>query len=125
MSDRQPLQDFSIQLEQSWERDREILRSNVIDSERASLFRPGYCCGERCQDCPYFNWTNQMPWYPPPEEAIKSHAVPTLTLSVLRGRRALALLFLRKGTPEEVEYYQILLHYYSMLAERWLADANK
>ncbi|BCL83820.1 hypothetical protein ccbrp13_62850 [Ktedonobacteria bacterium brp13] len=61
-----------------------------------------------------------MPWYPPPEEAVKFCTVPTRTLSVLRGRMPLALLFLRKDKPEEVEYHQTLMYH----AVRWLADVN-
>jgi Family of unknown function (DUF5522) len=122
---------YHVLLEQSWEHDRREMHEGpyyTFDAQgrristRAAFFRAGYCCGERCEGCPYFNWENTMPWFPPADETVKTTPVPYRTIAVLHGRMALQRLLLRRNQPESTSAHHAMTHYYLLLSECWSSE---
>jgi hypothetical protein len=104
---------------QDQEIDWEISEEGLYIATRSFLTRRGYCCANRCRNCPYINWEQQATWQPAAAECIKRiHVAP----KAIAG--ACALLYIhekqiRQATPMQQEYHRAMIEHYRLLLERW------
>jgi hypothetical protein len=104
---------------QDEETDWEITEQGLYIATRGFLIRRGYCCANRCRNCPYINWRLQATWQPGPAECVKCvRGVP----KAIAG--ACALLYfheeqLDQVEPEQQNYHREMIEHYHLLVERW------
>ena len=75
--------------------DWEITENGLYVATRDYLTRRGFCCANRCRNCPYINWRNQSQWEP-------------LAATYIRSTRV---------APRSVAGAQVLLQYHEQQLE--------
>jgi Family of unknown function (DUF5522) len=104
---------------QDQENDWEITEQGLYIATRGFLIRRGYCCANRCRNCPYINWHQQATWQPGPAEQVKCvRGVPKAIIG------AYTLLHFHeeqidRGEAEQEEYHREMIAHYRLLVERW------
>jgi hypothetical protein len=102
--------------------DWEITQEGLYRAKRAFLIRRGFCCGNRCSNCPYVNWRLDPHWQPVPIEQICRTSVSQRSM---RGARALLSYHQEQATcgpQEECGYHQEMIQHYQQMLECW--DTN-
>jgi hypothetical protein len=101
------------------EGDWEITKEGLYIARRSFLIRRGYCCANRCRNCPYINWRNQSSWQPlPPACVRKIHVSP----KAVAGARAMLLYHeqqLLADLLEQQDYHRAMIKHYRLLLENW------
>ena len=98
------------------EEDWQIDEQGFYVATRGFLIRRGYCCGNRCRNCPYLNWRNAPGWRPTPAATVQfAHVAPTI-LDAISARLTLHEQLQQPGDPDERER---LIAHYRLLLERW------
>ena len=95
--------------------------SGFYIASRAFLIRRGFCCANRCRNCPYINWRSSPTWEPLPAEAVQeADASPE---AIEGARKALAEIErqLGPGTQATEARDPRLAAHYRLLLERWHA----
>jgi hypothetical protein len=99
--------------------DWEIAEDGLYVATRDFLIRRGYCCANRCRNCPYINWRQRRDWQPLPIECIRRRCVKP---KVIAGARELLYLHeqqLQQCQTKERDYHRGMIAHYRRLLETW------
>jgi hypothetical protein len=99
--------------------DWEIANDGLYVATRNFLIRRGYCCANRCRNCPYINWRQQRDWQPLPIECLRRRCVKP---KVIAGARELLCQHkqqLQQCNAKERDYHRRMIAYYNHLLETW------
>lgn len=105
---------------QSEDGDWEITDEGLYIATRGFLIRRGYCCGNRCRNCPYINWRLQSTWEPVPTQCLQRRRV---TAKVLAGASSLLQYHqqqLQTCTEKKKLYHQTMIEHYQALLKHWM-----
>jgi hypothetical protein len=99
--------------------DWEITENGLYVATRDYLTRRGFCCANKCRNCPYINWRNQPQWEPLPAKYIKCTRVAPKSVA---GARALLQYHeqqLEQCEKDEVSRHEALIAHYKQLLKCW------
>jgi hypothetical protein len=102
------------------EDDWEITPDGLYIATRGFLIRRGYCCANRCRNCPYINWQHSSTWQPIPAERVKRMHVSAKAVDGVSSMLHYHEQQLR--TEPKRTYHQKMIAYYRTLLERWGND---
>jgi len=104
---------------QDEETDWEITEQGLYIATRGFLIRRGYCCANRCRNCPYINWRLQATWQPGPAECVKCvQGVP----KAIAGAYVMLQFHeeqLDQVEPTQQDYHREMIAHYRLLVECW------
>lgn len=102
------------------EADWEVTPDGLYIATRHFLVRRGYCCANRCRNCPYINWRANPAWQPAPATAIQRTRVSPKALAAARAALAEHLCALNTSSAASAQtYHQNMIAHYQRLLERW------
>lgn len=104
---------------QQQEGDWEITNDGLYIATRKFLLRRGYCCANRCRNCPYVNWRNDPTWQPAPAEYVRRTRVSPKVLAGVRAGLQHHEQQLHMCAPEEQDYHRAMIAHYAHLLDRW------
>ncbi len=99
--------------------DWEITPEGLYMATRHLLLRRGYCCANRCRNCPYINWRDNPAWQHAPAAAIQRVAVSPRVLEGVRDQLSKHERELACARANEKSYHQKLIAHYLLLLECW------
>ncbi len=99
--------------------DWEITPDGLYIATRHFLLRRGYCCANRCRNCPYVNWRENPTWQHAPTAAIRRIIVSPRVLAGVRAALARHEQALTTVGESEQVYHRDMLAHYQLLLERW------
>src|SRR5579883_2087993 len=99
--------------------DWEITPDGLYIATRHFLLRRGYCCANRCRNCPYINWHANPAWQHAPASAVRRISVSRKTLAGVRAAITYHEQALTTCTENEQAYHREMLAHYTLLLERW------
>jgi len=99
--------------------DWEITPDGLYIATRHFLVRRGYCCANRCRNCPYINWNSDLAWQPVPAEAIRHTRVTPKALAAARAFLAEHEQELERADETSRTYHHEMIEHYRTLTERW------
>lgn len=99
--------------------DWEVTSSGLYIATRRFLLRRGYCCANRCLNCPYVNWREQLTWQHAPGEVVQRMRVSPKALCGVRAQLARHEQELEQCRAEERTYHLEMIAHYSLLLTRW------
>lgn len=99
--------------------DWEVTSEGLYIATRQFLVRRGYCCSNRCRNCPYINWREDPAWQPAPAAAVRRMRVSPRTLNAVRAHVAWHEQASVQAQESEQERRAALLAHYRLLLERW------
>lgn len=99
--------------------DWEITPDGLYIATRHFLLRRGYCCANRCRNCPYVNWREDRTWQHAPATAIRRVTVSPKVLAGVRTALAYHEQRLTSAGEDERAYHCDMLAHYRLLLERW------
>jgi hypothetical protein len=99
--------------------DWEVTADGFYVATRDFLSRRGYCCANKCRNCPYVNWRLQPEWQPVDSKFVKHTRV---TPKALAGARALLAYYEEQRTDcpqEDRDQLEEYITHYQLLIEHW------
>jgi hypothetical protein len=99
--------------------DWEVTPEGLYIATRGFLTRRGYCCANRCRNCPYVNWRAQPDWQPISIERVRSTYVKGKTIAGVQQMLDYHLDQLANGAITEQPHHQQMIQHYRALLERW------
>lgn len=102
--------------------DWEITAEGLYVATRGFLSRRGYCCANKCRNCPYIDWHSAPNWQPVEACFVKRTRV---TPKALAGAQAMLTYHEQQltnntlYTEEERSILQAHIAHYRLLIERW------
>jgi hypothetical protein len=99
--------------------DWEISPEGLYIATRHFLLRRGYCCSNRCRNCPYINWHARENWDHAPAVAVQHTGVPARTLAWVRAHLEHHEQAFNLTEGAEQIYHQKMIIHYRHLLERW------
>lgn len=99
--------------------DWEVTPEGLYIATRRFLLRRGYCCANRCRNCPYVNWRDNPAWRHAPAEVIQRATVSAKTLAGARAQLLSHEQALPGAGDDEREYHRGMIAHYRLLLERW------
>jgi hypothetical protein len=99
--------------------DWEVTPEGLYIATRHFLQRRGYCCGNRCRNCPYFNWHENPSWQHAPAEVVRQATVSPRVLAGVRAALARHEQQLVTADRAEQSYHSDLIAHYRLLLQRW------
>ena len=113
---------YFMHIQQDEEQDWEISADGLYIATRGYLIRRGYCCANKCRNCPYINWRDRPDWQPAPAETIRRTRVSARAIagaqSMLRYHEQQ-----QYSAPHKFqERHRQMIEHYRLLLERWNAD---
>lgn len=100
--------------------DWEITPDGLYIATRHFLLRRGYCCANRCRNCPYINWRNDHSWRHAPTSTIQRATVSPKALTAARACLTHHQQALANSAQDEAMYHRELVEHYQTLLEHWL-----
>lgn len=101
------------------EGDWEITANGLYVATRGYLIRRGFCCSNRCRNCPYINWRSNPRWQPLPAECIKRTRVAPRSVCGAQALLAYHKQALQDDPPEEQARHREMIAHYTLLLESW------
>ena len=101
------------------EADWEITPEGLYMATRHFLLRRGYCCANRCHNCPYVNWSANPAWQHAPASAIQRTRVSPKALAGVRAALALHQQALIASPDERASHLEMIKHYERLLKNWW------
>ncbi|GCF06637.1 DUF5522 domain-containing protein [Dictyobacter arantiisoli] len=101
--------------------DWEVTANGLYIATRDYLVRRGFCCSNKCRNCPYINWQNCTSWEPLPAECIKRTRVSPKSIAAAYALLDYHEQQLQHCQPAEVPRHQAMIEHYNLLLERWNA----
>ncbi|GCE11411.1 DUF5522 domain-containing protein [Tengunoibacter tsumagoiensis] len=102
------------------ENDWEVSSDGLFVATRGFLSRRGYCCANKCRNCPYINWRQRSDWQPIPAEQVKRARVSMKALIGAQEQLHYHEQQLQSCcSDEQKEHSQMIEHYQTLLAH-WL-----
>ena len=122
-----PKSDFSRSVsdqEPGLEADWEVTPEGLYIATRHFLVRRGYCCANRCRNCPYINWHANPSWQPAPAAAIQHARVSPKALAgareqLARHEQELARSYANEQDTSSEEKHKEMIAHYSVLLGKW------
>lgn len=99
--------------------DWEITPEGLYVATRHFLVRRGYCCANRCRNCPYINWRDRAEWRPAPAAAIQRTRVSPKALAGARAALSQHEQALNACKEDEQAYHREMIEHYRLLLARW------
>lgn len=99
--------------------DWEITPEGLYIATRHFLLRRGYCCANRCRNCPYINWQENPAWQHAPAAAIQRATVSPKALSTARAHLARHEQILAEADEHNQARHKAMIEHYLLLLERW------
>jgi hypothetical protein len=99
--------------------DWEVTPEGLYIATRQYLVRRGYCCANRCRNCPYVNWGERPDWQHAPAAAIRRALVSPKALRGARAQLARHEQALEMARHDERAYHLEMIAHYRLLLERW------
>ena len=110
-----PLPDNEPDTEKDWE----ITPDGLYIATRHFLLRRGYCCANRCRNCPYINWRTDPAWQHAPASVIRRTRVSPKTLAGAQAALAYHEQALISAPEHEQAYHQDMIDHYRCILGRW------
>ncbi len=101
------------------QQDWEIDSNGLYVATRGFLMRRGYCCANKCRNCPYINWRNNPEWQPIPQERIYTARVSPKAIAGARERLDHHQTALIGAPANEKEQHQRMIEHYQSLLDYW------
>ncbi len=101
------------------EQDWEITADGLYMATRVLLLRRGYCCANKCRNCPYINWRDNSEWQPAPHECVHQTRVSPKAIAGAQALLAYHVQHIHEGSETEREQHNIMARHYSFLLEMW------
>ena len=101
------------------EEDWEVTANGLYVATRGYLIRRGYCCSNKCRNCPYINWRNDPEWQPLPAECIKRARVAPKSAVAAQALLTYHQQQLKVCSSDEVEHQTSMVEHYQTLLEHW------
>ncbi len=103
----------------SEEADWEVTADGLYMATRSFLVRRGYCCANRCRNCPYVNWRNDPQWQPVAPERVRRIRVSPKAVAGARHMLAYHSTQAQLATSSEQAYHQAMMAHYRFLLDTW------
>lgn len=110
-----PPQSDQPELQTDWE----ITPDGLYIATRYFLIRRGYCCANRCRNCPYINWRSDPTWQQAPAAAIRRTNVSPKAVAAARAALAQHEQAFENTDEAEQAYHREMVEHYRVLIERW------
>lgn len=101
------------------ESDWEVTEQGLYIATRGFLMRRGYCCANRCRNCPYINWRGDDSWQPTPVAWVKRARVSPKACAGARAMLEWHEQQLPNADETERRWHSQMIEHYSTLLERW------
>ena len=101
------------------EADWNITPDGLYIATRGFLVRRGYCCANKCRNCPYINWRDNPAWQPVPHAYVHRMRV---SMKAFEGAQSMLQHHedaLRTDHEEEQEYHRMMIEHYQFLLAQW------
>ncbi|WP_338253251.1 DUF5522 domain-containing protein [Dictyobacter halimunensis] len=99
--------------------DWEVTSNGLYVATRGYLIRRGFCCSNRCRNCPYINWHSSPHWQPLPAECIKRTRVSPRSICAAQALLAYHEQELKDGPSEDRDRHQEMIAHYTRLLTQW------
>ena len=99
--------------------DWEITPDGLYIATRHFLLRRGYCCANRCRNCPYVNWRTDPTWQHAPAAAIRHTNVSPKAVAAARAALTQHEQALESFDEVEQAYHREMIGHYQLLIEQW------
>jgi hypothetical protein len=99
--------------------DWEITPDGLYIATRHFLLRRGYCCANRCRNCPYINWRADLAWQHAPATALRHARVSPKALAATRASLVYHEQALEEANEAEQTNHREMVEHYRALIERW------
>lgn len=109
---------------QEEENDWHITEDGLYIATRGFLSRRGYCCANRCRNCPYINWCDNPGWQPIAAERVQRVRVSPKAVAGARAMLDAHQQELERGSQEQQEHHRTMVQHYQHLLERWKANGS-
>lgn len=106
------------------EEDWEVASDGLYVARREFLIRRGYCCANKCRNCPYINWRLQSGWQPIPAESVRRNRVAIRSVAAARTLLQYHKQQLEHCDPNEKDRNQQMIQHYTHLLEQWEAKST-
>src|SRR5689334_13340226 len=107
---------------QKEDQDWEITEDGLSIATRGYLIRRGYCCANRCRNCPYINWRMSIEWQPIPAECVRRTSVSVKAIAGAHSMLCYHEQQVCNSPCEEREQHYKMIEHYRILLERWGAN---
>ncbi len=101
------------------EEDWEITDDGLYVAKREFLIRRGYCCANKCRNCPYINWRLQPEWQPIPAVSIKRNRVANRSVEAAQALLHYHTQQLETCVLQEQDRHKQMIQHYTRLLEQW------
>ena len=99
--------------------DWEITSEGLYVATRHFLVRRGYCCANRCRNCPYVNWRENPEWQHAPATAIRRTRVSPKALAGVRSALSRHEQAIQICAESEQAYHREMIEHYHLLLASW------
>ena|SRR5947209_5777851 len=103
----------------SEEADWEITAEGLSMATRSFLVRRGYCCANRCHNCPYINWRNDPQWQPVAQERVRRRRVSPKAIAGARHLLAYHSTYVMRTTASEQPSHRAMMTHYRFFLDTW------
>ncbi len=103
----------------SEEGDWEVTADGLYMATRSFLVRRGYCCANRCRNCPYVNWRNDLQWQPVAPERVRRIRVSPKAVAGARHMLAYHSTQAQLAASSEQAYHRAMMAHYRFLLDTW------
>jgi hypothetical protein len=103
----------------SEEADWEVTAEGLYMATRSFLVRRGYCCANRCRNCPYVNWRHDPQWQPVAPERVRRIRVSPKAAAGARQMLAYHSTQALHATSSEQAYHRAMITHYRFLLDTW------
>ena len=107
------------------EEDWEVTSDGLYVARREFLIRRGYCCANKCRNCPYINWRFQSEWRPIPAESVRRSRVAAKSVAAARVMLQYHEQQLEYGSPCEQDRNRQMVQHYTHLLKQWGAKSAR
>jgi len=101
------------------EADWDITPDGLYIATRGFLTRRGYCCANRCRNCPYINWRDNPAWQPVSHAYVRRIRVSTKAIEGAQTMLQFHQDCLRTDNEEEHLYHRTMIEHYQFLLKQW------
>lgn len=101
------------------EMDWEVTAEGLYVATRRFLVRRGYCCGNRCKNCPYVNWRTSPAWIP---TEVKNVRRTRVSPKVLLGLHTILHHYQEQSqhpSNDDHDYHQRMITHHQSLLTLW------
>ena len=101
------------------ETDWEITPDGLYIATRGFLSRRGYCCANKCRNCPYINWRDNTEWQPVPHDYVRRIHVSAKAFEGARTMLQFHEEALQTSNKEQQIYHRTMIEHYQFLLAQW------